>query len=209
MAYALEALADLMNDPTSPFRPDCTSVGNSWLHRLGIYLLHHCSVEGLPPDPSLVRVMSLVALPPSASIKSGKATRIHDYLSNSEYPRYLHYASAAQAVGKALALELLDELDANRQTEHFRRIERAVAFYAVQLINGATEPSIKSIEVASGLSWADARKLVQRPYFKRLVFQHQCRHLAAHPESDCAECASLRAEEAESRVYESSLSKVI
>lgn len=35
ICYAAQELADLMNDPLEPFKPDCTPVGNSWLHRLG------------------------------------------------------------------------------------------------------------------------------------------------------------------------------
>jgi hypothetical protein len=206
ICYAAEELADLMNDPSEPFRSDCP-VGNSWLHRLGVYLLHQCAAQRLPPDPALIRLMSIATPPPSGSVKSGKAIRYSDYLANPELPHYLHEAPPAQAVGKALALELLGEFDANRQGEHFRRIERAVAYYAVSLLNGVT-PSIKSIQRNSGLSWADSKHLVGRQFFRRLVFEHQCRHLLADHDPDCPDCRavahSLEAAKAENSLIRSS-----
>src|SRR6185437_1256222 len=42
VAYAAEELADFANDPAGPLTFDCTRIGNSWLHRLGIFLLHQC-----------------------------------------------------------------------------------------------------------------------------------------------------------------------
>jgi hypothetical protein len=78
VAYAAEQLADFINDPIDRSKLDCTPVGNSWLHRLGIYLLHQCNAQSIPPDPRLIRLMSLVSLPPSSSVKSGKATCCSD-----------------------------------------------------------------------------------------------------------------------------------
>jgi hypothetical protein len=120
--------------------------------------------------------MSLVSLPPSSSVKSGKATRCSDYLACGKNPHYLHEAPPARAMGTLLALELLGEFDANRQEEHFRRVELAAAFYGQSLLNG-TKPSVKSLQRASGLSWLDANKLISRPFFGRLVFEYQCRYL--------------------------------
>jgi hypothetical protein len=190
ICYAAEELADLMNNPLEPFKADCTPVGNSWLHRLGIYLLHQCAAQRLPPDPALIRLMSLVTPPPSASVKSGKATRYSDYLANPSPVHYLHETPPAQAVGTALALELLGEFDANRQGEHFRRVERAAAYDAGSMLNGRP-PSVKSIQQASGLSWADTKVLVRRPLFRRLVFEYQCRFLLAEMHPDCPECKAL------------------
>jgi hypothetical protein len=187
VAYAAEQLADFINDPIEPFQLDCTPVGNSWLHRLGIYLLHQCNARSIPPDPRLIRLMSLVSLPPSSSVKSGKATRWSDYLAYGQDPRYLHEASPALATGTVLALELLGEFDANRQEEHFRRIELAVAFYAHSLLNGE-KPSVKSLQRVSGLSWSDANKLVSRPFFSRLAFEYQCRYFLFEP---CAACDAI------------------
>src|SRR5215471_2493399 len=169
IAYAAEQLADFINDPKGYLQHDCTPIGNSWLHRLGIYLLHQCNAKLIPPDPRLIRLMSLVSLAPSSSVKSGKATRCSDYLAYGMKRHYLHEASPAGATGTVLALELLGEFDANRQEEYFRRVELAVAFFAHSLLNG-TEPSIKSLQRESGLSWSDAKKLVSRPFFRRMVF---------------------------------------
>lgn len=72
LAYAAEQLADFINDPVDPFQVDCTPVGNSWLHRLGIYLLHQCDAQSIPPGPPLIRLMSLVSLPPSAALRAAK-----------------------------------------------------------------------------------------------------------------------------------------
>ncbi len=187
VAYAAEQLADFINDPIEPYQLDCTPIRNSWLHRLGIYLLHQCNAQSIPPDPRLIRLMSLVSLPPSSSVKSGKATRCSDYLAYGENRHYLHEASPARATGTVLALELLGEFDANRQEEHFRRIEWAVAFYAHSLLNGE-KPSIKSLQRVSGLSWLDANKLVSRPFFSRLVFEYQCRYFLVEP---CAACGAI------------------
>lgn len=189
IAYAAERLANFINDPLEPYQFNCTRVGNSWLHRLGIYLLHQCQVQSTPPNRSLIRLMSLVSPPPSASVKSGKATRYSDYLADPPQAYYLHEAPPHQAVGIALALELLGEFDANRQGVHYRRVERAVAFYAISLLNGK-QPSIKGVQRTSGLSWADAKKLVDRPFFRKLVFAHQCRLLTFEPEP-CPECEAL------------------
>jgi hypothetical protein len=134
--------------------------------------------------------MSLVTPPPSGSVKSGKASRYSDYLANPDPVHFLHEAPPGQAVGTALALELLGEFDANRQGEHFRRVERAAAYYAFSVLNGPT-PSIKGIQRASGLSWADTKFLVGKPFFRRLVFEHQCRLLLFEPNSDCPECEAL------------------
>src|SRR5205085_2236430 len=90
ISYAADELAVVMNDPFEPFKPDCTPVGNSWLHRLGVYLLHQYAAQRLPPDPPLIRLMSLVTPPPSGSVKSGKAIRYSDYLSNPQPVHYLH-----------------------------------------------------------------------------------------------------------------------
>jgi hypothetical protein len=49
VAYAAEQLADFINDPVEPVQCDCTPIGNSWLHRLGIYLLHQCNAQSTPP----------------------------------------------------------------------------------------------------------------------------------------------------------------
>ena len=108
-------------------------------------------------------LMSLVTPPPSGSVKSGKAARYSDYPANPRPVHYLHETPPAQAVGTALALELLGEFDANRQGEHFRRVERAAAYYAGSILNGPS-PSIKSIQLASGLSWADTKFLVVDHY---------------------------------------------
>jgi hypothetical protein len=184
VAYAAEQLADFINDPIERSQLDCTPVGNSWLHRLGIYLLHQCNAQSIPPDPRLIRLMSLVSLPPSSSVKSGKATRCSHYLAYAESPHYLHEAPPACAMGTALALELLGEFDANRQGEYFRRIERAAAFYGHSCLNGV-KPSIKSVQRVSGLSWSDANKLVSRPFFSRLAFEYQCRYLIVEPCNAC------------------------
>jgi hypothetical protein len=191
VAYAAEQLADFINDPTERLQPDCTRIRNSWLHRLGIYLLHQCNAQSIPPDPRLIRLMSLVSLPPSSSVKSGKATRCSDYLAHGKNRRYLHEASPARATGTVLALELLGELDANRQEEHFRRIERAVAFYAHSLLNGE-RPSVKSVQRISELSWSDANKLISRPFFSRLMFEYQCHYLLFEPlVESCAACDAI------------------
>jgi hypothetical protein len=191
IAYAAEQLADFINDPVEPFEPDCTPIGNSWLHRLGIYLLHQCNARSIPPDPRLIRLMSLVSLPPSSSVKSGKATRCSDYLASGKNPHYLHEASPGPATGTVLALELLGEFDANRQAEHFGRVELAVAFYAQSLLNGE-KPSVKSVQRVSGLSWSDANKLVGRPFFSKLAFEYQCRYLLYEPVArSCAACAAI------------------
>jgi hypothetical protein len=187
VAYAAEQLADFINHPTERLQLDCTPIGNSWLHRLGIYLLHQCNTQSIPPDPRLIRLMSLVSLPPSSSVKSGKATRCSDYLAYGENPHYLHEASPALATGTVLALELLGEFDANRQEEHFRRVELAAAFYGHSLLNGK-KPSVKSLHRVSGLSWLDANKLVSRPFFSQLVFEYQCRYLLVEP---CAACDAI------------------
>ena len=55
VSYAAAELADLINDPADPYHADCIEVGNSWLHRLGIYLLHQCGAQGIPPDQYLIR----------------------------------------------------------------------------------------------------------------------------------------------------------
>lgn len=115
VSYAAEQLADFTNDPVEPLSLDCTTVGNSWFHRLGVYLLHQCRASSVPPDPRLIRLMSLVSLPPSSSVKGGKATRYSDDLAHAEIAQYLHEAPSAQAIGTALALELLGEFDANRR----------------------------------------------------------------------------------------------
>jgi hypothetical protein len=191
-AYAGEQLASLMNDPNEPYRPDCTMIGNSWLHRLGVFLLQQCEIAAMPPPASLVRLVSLVSVPSGAGTKAAKATRMYDYLSLAKYPLFLHEAPPAQAIGKALALELLDELDPNRQEQHFRRIERAVAHYATGMLAG-TQRSARSVQKASGLSWSDSKHLMKRPFFYRLVFEHQCRHIVgAHHARDCPECRKLR-----------------
>jgi hypothetical protein len=193
VTYAAERLADFINNrevtnkTAGSMRLDCTPIGNSWLHRLGTYLLHQCWAHSIPPDPRLIRLMSLVSLPPSASVKNGKATRYSDYLLEAKEPYFLHEAPPAHAVGTALALELLGEFDANRQGEHFRRIERAAAFYGHSFLNGI-RPSINRIARASGLSWAEANKLVSRPFFSRLVFEYQCRSLSIEP---CDACDAL------------------
>jgi hypothetical protein len=191
VAYAAEQLADLRNDPVEPFDAQCTSVGNSWLHRLGIYLLHECQIQKIPPHPSLTRLMALVSLPPSAHSKSGKATRFYDYLSNSPYPVYLHESPPTHVIGKALALELLGEIDANRQVEHIRRIERAVAYYAVRVLRGETEPSARRLQIASGLSWTDAENLLRRSLLRRWAFEYQCRFLTVSDKADCPDCRRL------------------
>ena len=191
IAYAAEELADFLNDPVEPLEHNRIPIGNSWLHRLGIYLLHQCNAQSIPPDPRLIRLMSLVSLPPSSSVKSGKATRCSDYLAYGERPHYLHEASPALAAGTVLALELLGEFDANRQEEHSRRVELAVAFYAHSLLNG-NKPSVKSLQRKSGLSWSDANKLVRRPFFSKLVFEYQCRYLFYKPVArSCHACAAI------------------
>jgi len=101
---------------------------------------------------------------------------------------FLHEAPPDQAVGTALALELVGEFDANRQGEHYRRVERAVAFYAWSLLKGGP-PSTKAMQRASGLSWADAKQLVDRPFFSYLVFEAQCRYLTV---KRCPHCEAIR-----------------
>jgi hypothetical protein len=189
VAYAAEQLADFINDPNEPGQVDCTSIRNSWLHRLGIYLLHQCHAQSIPPNPRLIRLMSLVSLPPSSSVKSGKATRCSDYLAYGKNPHYLHEMPPARRTGTVLALELLGEFDANRQEEHFSRVELAVAFYAHSLLNDGNKPSVKSLQRFSGLSWSDANKLVLRPFFSQLVFGYQCRYLLYEPVArSCSAC---------------------
>jgi hypothetical protein len=79
----------------------------------------------------------------------------------------------------------------NRQEEHFRRVELAVAFYGDSLLNG-TKPSIKSLQRVSALSWSDANKLVSRPFFEQLVFEYQCRCLLYEPVArSCEVCTSI------------------
>jgi hypothetical protein len=191
VAYAAERLADFINDPVEPTQCGCTPIGNSWLHRLGIYSLHQCNAQSIPPDLRLIRLMSLVSLPPSSSVKRGKATRCSDSLAYGMKPHYLHQASPARATGIVLALELLGEFDANRQEEHFRRVEWAVAFYAHSVMDGE-KPSVKRLSRESGLSWSDANKLVRRPFFNLLVFEYQCRYLLFEPVAkSCADCASF------------------
>jgi hypothetical protein len=148
-----------------------------------------CTIDS--PDPRLIRLMSLVSLPPSSSVKRGKATRCSDSLAYGKEPHYLHEASPARATGTVLALELLGEFDANRQEEHFRKVEWAVAFYAHSVLNGE-KPSVKSLERESGLSWSDANRLVRRPFFSRLVFEYQCRYFLFEPiAKSCADCATI------------------
>lgn len=183
VTYAAEFIAALMNHPTAPFRPDCTPVGNSWFHRLGVYLLDHCASENIPPPHRLVRLMAMVSPPPSQSVKKGKAERMLDVLEYEEYPKFLHESPPAISVGNYLALELIGEIDANRQQEHFRRIERAVAYYAVEFLKTGQRPSAKKIQEKSGLSWADAKNICGRPYFIKLVFEYQCRYLYVTMES--------------------------
>lgn len=189
VAYAAERFADFINDPVEPYEFECTPVGNSWLHRLAVFLLQQCRVQSIPPDDSLIRLISLVSPPPSASVKSGKATRTLDYLADPPPTHYMHEAPPDKAVGTALALELLGEFDANRQGEHYRRLERAVAHYGNCQLDGK-QPSIKELQRASGLSWADAKEIVGRPFFSQLVFQYQCRYLTLNPEH-CPECEAL------------------
>lgn len=192
IAHAAESFADFINQPNTHAECNCTPVGNSWLHRLGIFLLHHCQEKNLPPPPNLVRLMSLVSLAPSASVKSGKATRMYDGLAHPNHRTYHHEAPECVAVGNQLALELLGELDANRQDEYFGRLERAVHRYAMGLMFEGAAPSSRTIQEASGLSWGDSKKLVTIPSFSRLAFLAQCRYIKARKiVENCPDCQRL------------------
>ena len=189
---AAASLAELMNDPGVRFEPDCIRVGNAWFHRLGIYLLHHCHESGMAPPAQLVRLMALVSAPPTASVKGGKAARTHDFLVEPGSPLYLHQTPPAVVAGNLLALELLGEVDANRQEEYFLRVQRAVALFSWTILHDGKAPSIYSIKNASGLSWADSRSLVERPYFRLLVFEYQCQYLKVLPHvRNCANCKRI------------------
>ena len=59
-----------------------------------------------------------------------------------------------------------------------------------RLLSG-TRPSAKSMERASGLSWADANALMNRPFFSFLAFEYQCRFLSVSDEP-CPHCDALR-----------------
>jgi hypothetical protein len=194
ISYAAVRFAELMNDPLDPYRPCCTPVGNSWLHRLAIYIMHHCTEANVPPPSDLTELFSIVTLPSSDSTKQGKGRRMFQALLHPPQPTYLHEAPEGIAIGNQLALELLGEMDANRQDQYYRRVERAVTRYAAGRFGGDTA-SIKRIQVASGLSWADAKSLVGSHSFSRLVFNYQCRHLIASEHTkDCPDCQRLRAE---------------
>jgi hypothetical protein len=170
----------------------CTPIGNSWFHRLGVYLLHECGQHGLPPSRDLTELVSLVTGPSTSSVKSGKAARMFEGLVAAPTPTFLHEASADVLVGTQLALELLGDIDANRQEEHIRRIERAVGYAAARIMLDHQTPSIKQIQDASGMSWADANAMVERPYFNRLVFDYQCNHVLARSLADsCPACRRL------------------
>lgn len=201
ISYAAAAFAELINDPSNHYRPCCTAVGNSWLHRLAVYVMHHCSESKLPLPPDLTKLISLVSLPSSPSIKEGKATRMYDALSHPPQPVYVHEAPEGIAIGNQLAIELLGEMDANRQEEYYRRVERAVACYTGNITMNGVGPSIKKVQSASGLSWADAKSLVHSPHFSRLVFNYQCRYiLALEHAKDCPDCQRVR-EEMEKRPH--------
>jgi hypothetical protein len=193
VSYAAGCMAHMMNDPQKPLVPHCTSVGNSWLHRLGIYLLNCCQEQNQAPPYHLVQLLSLVSIPSSSYEKYGKAARMFDYLNKDHRLHYMHEAPAGKLIGNMLSLELLGALQPNRQEEYFRRIERATAFYAVSLLRGGQKPSIKAIQDASDLSWADAKDLLSQPYFSIMVFEHQC-HFIIYSNSphDCPECRRVQ-----------------
>jgi len=192
-AYPASLLAELINEPTEPYRPHCTSIGNNWLHRLGVYLLHCCELQDVPPPMELTRLLSLISTSKAKSTKAPRAGRLHEMLVTQPQPIYLHESPAPVAMGYMLALELLGQIDANRQVEHFRRIERAVAHHAMTRWYSDTSPSIKSTQDASGLSWADSRQLVGQWFFGKLVFEYQCRFLGVQSHlENCPECKSFR-----------------
>ena len=189
VSYAAVTLAELMNDPVKPFQPDCIDIGNSWFHRLGVYLLYLCSEHKMPPPRYLIELMALVTGPPSSSAKLGKAARMFGELEPGQYPLLLHESPPVVAVGTQLALELLGEFDANRQPEYFHRLQRAVACYAHDLLFGGQRPSARRLQNQSGMSWADAKAATELPSFSRMVFAYQCRYMmAANHHETCPEC---------------------
>lgn len=189
ISYAAVSMAQVMNDPVVPFQPHCTSVGSSWFHRLGVYLLHLCGTHKMAPPRYLVKLMALVAAPPSSSAKSGKAFRMLNEFEPAQYPAFLHESPPDVAVGTQLALELLGEFDANRQPEHFHRLERAVAYYAHETFITGKRTSARQIQVNSGMSWADAKQTMALPSFSRMVFNYQCRYIMATDHRDnCPQC---------------------
>lgn len=195
ISYAAETFSSFFNDPIEPFCPDCISIGNSWLHRLGVFLLYQCAEQSVAPPYRLIRLLSMVSQPPSQSVKQGKCVRMLNELAGAEAPDriwYAHEAPTDVAVGNYLALELSGALDANRQYDYIRKMERAVAYYARSLLCGE-RPSISQIQFASKLTWQDAKGLIDLECFHRLVFEQQCRHiLARHHSCSCPECASLQ-----------------
>lgn len=189
VAYAANHLATFMNDPTDPFQPDCFPVGNSWFHRLGIFLLNQCTAQNIAPPPDLVQLLSQVTSPPTQSVKGGKAEQMLDILQHEERPTFLHESPPEISIGNYLALELLGEFEPNRQFEHFRRIEKAVFLYAKRYLDEGKPPSTNSLHKFSKLSWPDAQALPQRPFFKRLCLEQQCRILWYFmKKSECTTC---------------------
>jgi hypothetical protein len=189
VSYAARLYAELINNRAEPYAKCCVEVGNSWLHQLGIYLMHHCADHDIPTPRDLIQLLSVVTPPPLQGAKAGKAARMFNYLVDPPQPEYMHEMSAARAVGYMLTLELLGEIDSNHQEKHYRRIERAVGYCAMCRMNGNFPPSVKSLQEASGLSWADAKEILNRPYFGWLTFEYECRYLTyqAWPEKIRAE----------------------
>ncbi len=183
-----------MNDPVHPWTPECIPVGNGWFHRLGIYLMNCCLVQEVPPPHYLTRLLCHASIPSSSHWKFGKPVRMLDFMERSPYPAYLHEAPPGKVIGHLLALELSGEVKPNWQEQYYRRIERATTFYAVSLLKGDHNPSIKAMQIASDLSWSDTKDLTTRSFFSQLVFEQQCRYLIASGSShDCPECNRLRA----------------
>ena len=192
ISYAAVWLAEIMNDPLQSFKCDCTSVGSSWLHRLGVYLLYLCSTHKMPPPFYLIELMALVTAPSSSSLKIGKSFRMISEFQPSHYPMFLHESPPDIAIGTQLALELLGEFDPNRQPEYFRRLERAVACYAHDLMFTGQRPSVRRVQLASGMSWADAKAAMEQRSFSRMVFVYQCRYpRALHISETCPQCREV------------------
>ncbi|WP_169543382.1 hypothetical protein [Sneathiella aquimaris] len=156
--------------------PACSSqakIGNSWLHRLGVFLLKTCSDNNEAPPIELVDLIAAIPGNPTASVKNGKALRMLNYMEAASKPEYMHEQPSEILVGTYLALELLGVIDANRQFEHFNKIEKAVSFYAMYYMNHGCPPSVNKLQNVSELSWLDAKNLMNQNYFSKMVFEYQ------------------------------------
>lgn len=197
VSYAAYYYANIINDPIEARSVPEAAIGNSWLHQLAVYLLHHSGKYKLVPYDYLVRLVSLTASQSTKSLKLNKAYRVLEEMNTSPYPVYLHEAPIEHVVGLKLCLELCGDIDANRQIEYIRHIERAVAFYANVISRTGSPPSAKSISDASGLSWRDAKDIMNKWFFVRLVFLYQTKMVIVRlgnyqPDSDAEQEAEAR-----------------